>query len=96
MTMYIIRVELHGANAQQYHSLASKLAASGVRDVIIANDGSRYKLPPAEYVYSGSETLEQVVASVKRIANAVHAANAVLVSQAENVRWDGLAVAQYA
>lgn len=90
MTTHTIRVELHGAQAHHYKSLVEKLARSGVTDVIKADDGTLWKLPPAEYVYTGDETAAQVRDAVKAIANTVITGNAVFVTKGSATAWTGL------
>jgi hypothetical protein len=90
MTSFIIRVELQGAQESHYTNLAQKLSQSGVGDVIIDGNGIAWKLPPAEYVYVGDETIEAVRNAIKNIANMVITPNVVLVTQASEISWDGL------
>jgi len=90
MNNYIIRVLLHNAEGNDYLVLQQRLANIGVVDVILATDGRWYKLPPAEYVYSGSESAEVVRQACVNAANAVGRSCAVLVSQATHVVWQGL------
>lgn len=90
MTLYIIRVELHGAQAHHYTDLAKKLASHGITDIISSGDGKKWKLPPAEYCYSGSEKASDVLKAVKNVANSVISSNAVLVTEAVSSTWDGL------
>lgn len=90
MTMFTIRVELHGAQAHHYASLAQKLAQFGVIDIITSDDGRKWKLPPAEYTYTGNSTLEQVLDAVQGAADAVIASNAVFVTKADSRMWKGL------
>lgn len=92
MNNFIIRVLLHNADANDYLKLQQKLAALGAVDVILASDGKRYKLPPAEYVYSGNESAEVVRQVCVNTANAIGKTCAVLVSQTSHVVWQGLAV----
>lgn len=57
MTRFMIRVELHNARlAAQYERLHALLAAQGIVNEIVADNGQRYQLPPAEYHYSGNAT----------------------------------------
>ncbi|MET3382708.1 hypothetical protein [Variovorax paradoxus] len=91
MADFTIRVVLHdNATWQDYTNLASNMAARGMVDVIIADDGRRYKLPPAEYTYSGNATINQVRSSAVDAAAKTGKRNAVLVTQATGRSWNGL------
>jgi len=90
---YIIRVELHGASYAHYEKLHAVLAANGVINAIAGADGKRYRLPPAEYSYSGSETPAQVLAAVMQLSATVLPNPAVLVTQRGACTWQGLLAA---
>lgn len=93
MANFIIRVLLHDANVDHYLDLQQKLAGVGVVDIILATDGKYYKLPPAEYVYTGNESAETVRSACWQIARSTGRTCAVLVTKAQNVVWIGLAEA---
>ncbi|MHC0023224.1 MULTISPECIES: type V toxin-antitoxin system endoribonuclease antitoxin GhoS [Enterobacter] len=59
MTSYTVRVELHGAESDEYEKLHAEMAKEGF-DKIIMLDGIYYELPTAEYslVDSSLTTLE--------------------------------------
>jgi hypothetical protein len=90
---YIIRVELHGASYAHYEKLHAVLAAKGVFNVIAGTNGMKYRLPPAEYSYSGSESPAQVLAAVVELAATVLPNPAVLVTQRTACTWQGLLAA---
>ena len=90
MALFTIRVELQGAQPQHYTNLLNAFAQVGVGDVLSAENGTKWKLPTGQYAYVGNENMEQVVNAVKSIANSVLATNAVLVTQADSVSWNGL------
>lgn len=92
MANYTIRIELHGANYSHYVDLAKKLAAIGVVDTIRADDGTLYKLPPAEYNHESTADINSVEQACAGIAASVVPSYAVLVSQAVLRRWRGLQV----
>jgi hypothetical protein len=87
---YMIRVELHGASYAHYERLHVALAAKGVTNVIAGDNGSRYKLPPAEYIYGGRESVVQVRDAVYQVAASVLANPAVVVTQRGACAWQGL------
>lgn len=91
MADFTIRVVLHdNATWQDYQNLATYLAAIGVVDVIQADDGKRYKMPPAEYTCSGPEDGAVVRQAVQGAANRVGKRTSILVTQAAGRYWSGL------
>jgi 2,4-dienoyl-CoA reductase-like NADH-dependent reductase (Old Yellow Enzyme family) len=90
MSAYTIRVELHNATWNDYVNLATKLAAQGVVDVIKGDDGTWYKLPPAEYNYEGDAAIAVVRTVVANIAAQVSSRFAVFVTEALRREWQGL------
>lgn len=92
MAKYTVRVELHNATWQEYVDLAKSLAARGIVDVIRADNGTLYKMPPAEYNYEGPMTREQVLQTTKACAAGVVASYAVLVTESNGRVWHGLSV----
>jgi hypothetical protein len=66
------------------------LAPKGVTNSIVGDDGRRYKLPPAEYTYSGSESVTQVRDAVYQVAASVMPNPAVVVTQRIACAWKGL------
>lgn len=92
MSNFIIRVVLHDASLADYVVLQQNLAAFGVVDVVLATDGKRYKLPPAEYIYTGNESAEVVRQACVNTASSTGRRFAVLVTQASNIVWQGLPV----
>lgn len=92
MNSFTIRVLLHKAGSADYASLAHRLRAIAVVDVIRGDDGTWYRLPPGEYHYEGEAKSAQLMAAVTRVADAVKPPSAVLVSQALRRQWHGLEV----
>jgi len=90
MSMFTIRVELHDANWQQYVDMAKDLATKGITDVIVGDNGTSYKMPPAEYHYSGTALIGQVLESVKASAAKTGKRYGVLVTEATRISWEGL------
>jgi|CXWL01.1.fsa_nt_gi hypothetical protein len=93
MTNYTTRVVLYGdATGADYAKLHREMAARGFTDEITSDTGIVYKMPDAEYDYSGPETAEQVRLKAKAAADAVKPNNnAVFVTQAGVRSWHGLA-----
>ena len=90
MARYIIRVVLHdNASFQDYQLLHANLAARGVHDDIVGDDGRWYRLPPAEYRYEGAEGLPDVRDAVTLIAEAIKRCS-VLVTESLGRAWANL------
>ena len=90
MTMFMIRPELHRANEADYQKLHPLMAARGFLRQIVADDGRKFWLPPAEYVTVTAMSRDQVLAAVKACAAAVVPSYAVVVTEATGVAWEGL------
>lgn len=90
MADYTIRVVLHdNATWQDYITLRTNLAAIRVVDYIKSDDNRWWRLPPAEYTYTGPETIAAVTDAVSNIAKAIKRSS-VFVTQAVNRQWSGL------
>jgi hypothetical protein len=90
MSMFTIRVELHDATWDDYTKLHAQLAARGITDVVVSDEGVRYKMSPAEYNYVGDRTIEQVQEQAEAAARAVGKRYAIFTSEAVRRRWTGL------
>ena len=90
MSSFTIRVELHDANWQHYVDMAKDLASQGITDVIAADSGTSYKMPPAEYNYVGNASADNVLEAAKASAAKTGRPYAVLVTEATRRTWVGL------
>ncbi|EML2066018.1 type V toxin-antitoxin system endoribonuclease antitoxin GhoS [Enterobacter asburiae] len=71
MTSYTVRVELHGAESDEYEKLHEEMAKAGFEKVILI-DGIYYELPTAEYSLVDSPlTTAEVTAKAFKAANNV-------------------------
>lgn len=92
MSMFTIRIELHNASWQNYVDMANDLATKSITDVIVSDNGTAYKMPPAEYNYVGNASIDDVYSTAQWAANRTGKANAILVSEATRRKWNGLEV----
>lgn len=91
MANCMIRVELHQARtADQYQRLHEQLSRFGITNTITASTGKRYRLPPAEYYYSGDASRDQLLQTSKQCAAAVDQSFAIVVTESNSVTWEGL------
>ncbi|MGE2492675.1 hypothetical protein ACU6Q5_16760 [Enterobacter sp. CCM 8629] len=73
MTQFIARVEMYGANAEDYENLHERLQSVGYTRAIISGTGRRLKLPDATY-YLNSSSINQpetVATQVRQIAQSI-------------------------
>lgn len=96
MTNFVIRVELHDANSNDYANLARNLAQYGITDVIRAASGHGYRMPPGEYNYTGNLTRDTVHQNARAATVAVGRRYAILTTEAVSSTWEGLPVLNYA
>lgn len=90
MARFTIRVELHDADRDDYEQLETALAERGITDIIVSDDGVRYKMPPAEYQCLGDLTAEQVRQMCANAAQTTGKRHAILVTEAKARSWSGL------
>jgi hypothetical protein len=62
----------------------------GFSRLITSNDGVRYHLPTAEYNYIGDKTRSEVLSRANAAADETGKKHAVLVTESEGRRWEGL------
>lgn len=90
MASFITRVELHSASLPDYEKLHSAMSVEGFRRTIKGDDGIWYQLPTAEYSYSGSVTIADVLAKARRAAEKTGKSSGILVSEYVRATWSGL------
>lgn len=91
MKRFIIRVELHNARtAAQYERLHALLARHGIGNEIVADNGQRYRLPPAEYYCQGDTSHAYLLGIAKQCAAQVDNSYAVVVTESTIITWEGL------
>lgn len=97
MSLFITRVELHGAKHGDriYELLHDEMEDENFSRVITPSDSTtKYHLPEAEYFKQGDYTEEQVRTSAKRAANKVVAGSlitySVMVTGPNGIYWYNL------
>src|SRR5882724_8251264 len=90
MARFTIRVELHAASYADYDTLYAAMARRGFSRQIMADDGTVYQLPTAEYDRTGNFTPQYVLDSAKAAAAETGKTFAILVTQTEYRIWVGL------
>jgi hypothetical protein len=91
--MYLIRVELHSATYSDYEKLHSEMAKRAFSRKVSGSDGKVYQLPTAEYYDNGIRTTDQILDAARAAADATGKTNGVIVANAKELKWIGLALA---
>jgi hypothetical protein len=93
MANFTVRVELHDADDDDYSSLHEAMEEEGFVRWIMGGDGSKDRLPTAEYNMANSElTRSEVLTRAKRAANSVKSSPTpwIIVTEAVGRSWSGL------
>ena len=88
--MYLIRVELHGANRDDYDVLHGAMNRRGFQRTIRSASGADYALPTAEYIADTPQSGEEVRSVADAAASQTGRNRAVLVVRYEQSWWTGL------
>ena len=86
---FTIRVELHGAEWEDYDALRGEMEADGFAATVRGRGGA-YELPAGEYALTGDFALAQVIARARRAADRTCCSYAVLVTESAGRAWWGL------
>jgi hypothetical protein len=84
MTRATARVELHLASAADYLALHGAMDSEGFSRIVVATDGSRYQLPPGEYVHASIGSLDDARTRAMRASTRTGRASSIFVAG-----WDG-------
>jgi Endoribonuclease GhoS len=90
MSIFTIRVELHGANYNDYQTLHAAMQQAGFSRTIKGDNGRVYHLPEAEYTISTVANAESVRTLASGAAQRTGKQFAVLVTTAGEIAWVGL------
>jgi hypothetical protein len=85
-----IRVELHGAEWEDYDTLRVEMEAEGFSAAMRGSGGLAYELPAGECAVSGDVTRQQVLARARRGADRSGCNYAILVTESVGRAWYGL------
>jgi hypothetical protein len=97
MSQYLVRVELHNANYDDYESLHAAMERAGFSRTIRGDDGKSYQLPTAEYHTAGNYSATGVRDAAAKAAASVGKRYAVVAAEASSIAWVGLSeVVQHA
>ena len=93
MTSYTIRVELHGADEEDYSNLHSAMEDEGFVRWIVGSDDAKSRLPTAEYNMADTDIdRSEVLRRARAAANSVKPSPTpwIIVTQSAGRSWSGL------
>jgi hypothetical protein len=90
MAEFTVRVELHGAEWEDYDTLCVEMLAEGFAATVAGSGGAAYELPAGEYAFSGELARQQVLARARGAADRTGFSYAVLVTESVGRIWSGL------
>jgi hypothetical protein len=93
MPKFLVRVELHGGEWNDYDTLHSEMAGLGFSREITGADGRTYQLLTAEYVIRSSSGLEGVRALAAQAAKKTGLKFGIIAAEYSRSAWVGLAPA---
>jgi hypothetical protein len=91
MALYLTRVELHNADADDYETLHAAMEAEGFDRTIVGGDGKTYQLPTAEYYRQTNLNRAQVLESAQQAAAKTKKSHGIIVAESTGMIWMGLA-----
>lgn len=91
MARFTIRMVLHDyATANDYQVLENALAMRGITDVVAADNGTKWKMPPGEYQFIGDLTIEQVYGLCAESGTITNKRHGILITELGQRYWSGL------
>jgi hypothetical protein len=90
MAQFMVRVELHGADEDDYETLHEAMESEGFERQISSDDGVLYHLPTAEYYREGDLSKQVVMDDAKSAVAKTKKKAGILVTKADGFRWYGL------
>jgi hypothetical protein len=87
VAQFIARVELYGANGEDYSKLHAAMERIGFSRTITLQDGSVRQLPTAEYFREGISTTEAILTEVRSAASTVSRNFGAIVVEAAEPAW---------
>lgn len=90
MPNFTTRVALSDAEWEDYDKLYEYMATEGFTKTITSDQGITYKLPDAEYNYSGNITRADVLKKARSAAQRTGKRHSVLVTESAGRTWHNL------
>jgi hypothetical protein len=92
MALFTTRVELIDGSPEDYQVLHDAMEAQGFKKTVTSNDGTRYRLPEAEYNFSGNTDKSSVLDDAKSAAESTGKSARILVTESAGRSWSNLKV----
>jgi len=90
MAQFMVRVELHGADDDDYETLHKAMEGEGFSRQISSADDVLYHLPTAEYYREGDLSKQDVLDEAKSAVARTKRKAGILVTRARGFKWSGL------
>lgn len=90
MAQFMVRVELHGADEDDYETLHEAMEGEGFSRQISSSESVLYHLPTAEYYREGKLSRQDVLDEAKSAVARTKKKAGILVTEADGFRWSGL------
>ena len=90
MAQFMVRVELHEADEDDYETLHEAMEGEGFARQISSDDGVVYRLPTAEYYREGNLSKQEVLDKAKNAVSKTRKKAEILVTKARGFKWSGL------
>ncbi len=88
---FIVRIELHSSNLNDFNMLHQVMSNKGFLQTITGTDGTDYYLPRATYLAKTSKhTRSEILKLAKECINSIGKTAEVLVVEYTGCNWDGL------
>ena len=88
--MFIVRVELHSADEDDYDTLHKAMRDRGFSQTVIFDNGLEYHLPPAEYYAEGERTSSELLRLAQAAARKTGLSASIVVAETVFIRASGL------
>jgi hypothetical protein len=90
MKNFLVRVELHNADENDYNVLHLEMEKEGFKKTIISKSKIEYYLLPAEYIKKGNFLIEEVLTSAKKATSKTKKKYSILVTEYNQIKMFGL------
>ena len=90
MAQFMVRVELYGADEDDYETLHKAMEGEGFSRQISSADDVLYHLPTAEYYREGELSKQDVLDEAKDAVAKTKKKGGILVTRARSFKWSGL------
>lgn len=90
MPQFLVRVELHDGDSDDYETLHDAMKRRKFSRTLLSAERVKHHLPPAEYIFNGKATADDVCRSAIAAAEETGLKCAVVVAESQEITWFGL------